>query len=139
MSWHGPSAPRVEGMATKSAVVASCASKEASTASRIFCWVSAFMLVCCPLVRCALRNKSKHIRQDLVETGPPFRITEVPIQFVAPVAAETPDGGQQERAVPDHRRVAGCSRCARLQSLPGEETARRPADQRRAGRPQDTE
>src|SRR4029450_2858245 len=42
MSWHGPSAPRVEGMATKSAVVASCASKPASTASRIRCWVSVF-------------------------------------------------------------------------------------------------
>src|SRR2546429_9084631 len=42
MSWHGPSAPRVEGMATKSAVVASCASKPASTASRILCVVSVF-------------------------------------------------------------------------------------------------
>src|ERR1700733_12360219 len=40
MSWHGPSAPRVEGIATKSRVVASCASKPASTASRIFCLVS---------------------------------------------------------------------------------------------------
>src|SRR5215471_6333716 len=40
MSWQGPSAPRVEGMATKSRVVASCASKPASTASRIRCWVS---------------------------------------------------------------------------------------------------
>src|ERR1700730_14387683 len=36
MSWHGPSAPRVEGTATKSLVVASWASKLASTASRIF-------------------------------------------------------------------------------------------------------
>ncbi len=26
MSWHGPSAPRVEGIATKSFVTASCAS-----------------------------------------------------------------------------------------------------------------
>src|SRR5262249_40032231 len=42
MSWHGPSAPRVEGMATKSAVVASCVSKPASTASRILCVVSVF-------------------------------------------------------------------------------------------------
>ena len=40
MSWHGPSAPRVEGIATKSRVVASCASKPASTASRIFRLVS---------------------------------------------------------------------------------------------------
>src|SRR6267154_3593347 len=41
MSWHGPSAPRVEGIATKSRVVANCASKLASTASRIFRLVSA--------------------------------------------------------------------------------------------------
>src|SRR6202165_1572632 len=50
ISWHGPSAPRVEGIATKSRVVASCASKLASTASRIFCLVSmAFiaLLSCC--------------------------------------------------------------------------------------------
>src|SRR5205085_3696728 len=40
MSWHGPSAPRVEGIATKSLVVASCASKPASTASRILCLMS---------------------------------------------------------------------------------------------------
>ena len=37
------SAPRVEGIATKSRVVASWASKPASTASRILCWVSAFI------------------------------------------------------------------------------------------------
>src|ERR1044071_6017414 len=43
MSWHGPSAPRVEGIATKSLVVASCASKPASTASMIFCCVSVVM------------------------------------------------------------------------------------------------
>src|SRR4029450_6503236 len=43
MSWHAPSAPRVEGSATKSRVVASCASKPASTASRIFCCVSVVM------------------------------------------------------------------------------------------------
>src|SRR5882672_1225493 len=43
MSWHGPSAPRVEGIATKSRVVASWASKPASTASRILCCVSAVM------------------------------------------------------------------------------------------------
>src|ERR1700732_4280274 len=43
MSWQGPSAPRVEGIATKSLVVANCASKPASTASRIFFCVSAVM------------------------------------------------------------------------------------------------
>src|ERR1700722_8287900 len=40
MSWHGPSAPRVEGIATKSLVVASWASKPASTASRILRCIS---------------------------------------------------------------------------------------------------
>src|SRR5258708_7517794 len=55
MSWHGPSAPRVEEIATKSRVVASCASKLASTASRIFCLVifclvsMAFISDCFPL------------------------------------------------------------------------------------------
>src|SRR5215475_6747002 len=43
MSWHGPSAPRVEGIATKSRVVASCASKPASTASRIRFVISPFI------------------------------------------------------------------------------------------------
>src|ERR1700723_3821535 len=40
MSWQGPSAPRVEGIATKSLVVASWASKPASTASRILRCIS---------------------------------------------------------------------------------------------------
>src|SRR5450631_3409017 len=51
MSWHGPSAPRVEGIATKSPVVARCASKPASTASRILRLVSgAFICVRFPVV-----------------------------------------------------------------------------------------
>src|ERR1700761_9207971 len=49
MSWQGPSAPRVEGIATKSRVVANCASKLASTASAMRCLMSfeitAFALV----------------------------------------------------------------------------------------------
>src|SRR5580704_7689130 len=50
MSWHGPSAPRVEGIATKSRVVLSWASKPASTASRIR-WASlAVMMVIVPRV-----------------------------------------------------------------------------------------
>ena len=48
MSWHGPSAPRVDGIATKSFVVASCASKPASTASRILCVVLAFIALHIP-------------------------------------------------------------------------------------------
>ncbi len=51
MSWHGPSAPRVEGIATKSRVVASWASNPASTASRIFLVWSAFMVVIVPVPR----------------------------------------------------------------------------------------
>src|ERR1700760_3510696 len=49
MSWHGPSAPRVEGIATKSRVVLSWASKPASTASRIRLVSLAFMMVIVPL------------------------------------------------------------------------------------------
>src|SRR3569832_1244661 len=45
MSWHGPYAPRVDGMATKSRVVASCRSNPASTASRMRCWVSLVIIV----------------------------------------------------------------------------------------------
>ena len=56
MSWHGPSAPRIEGIATKSLVVASCASKLASTASRIFRLVSvAFISVM--FSRCRFQNR----------------------------------------------------------------------------------
>src|SRR5947209_13052489 len=44
MSWHGPSAPRVEGIATNSLVVASCASNPASTASRILRLVSSVFM-----------------------------------------------------------------------------------------------
>src|ERR1700743_3370853 len=51
MSWHGPSAPRVEGIATKSRVVLSCASNPASTASRILRVVSAvFMMSYFPVI-----------------------------------------------------------------------------------------
>src|ERR1700687_4695124 len=58
MSWHGPSAPRVEGIATKSLVVASWASKLASTASRIFCLVSiAFISV--TIFRCCFQNRTR--------------------------------------------------------------------------------
>ena len=51
MSWHGPSAPRVEGIATKSRVVANWASKPASTASVIFLASFAFMVVMVPVPR----------------------------------------------------------------------------------------
>src|SRR5215218_7637916 len=43
MSWHGPSAPRVEGIATKSLMIANWSSKPTSTASRILCCVSVVM------------------------------------------------------------------------------------------------
>ena len=71
MSWHGPSAPRVEGIATKSRVVASCASKPASTASRIFCLVSAVIIgiVGPPITR---SNHSSPAFAGIFD--PPFRI-----------------------------------------------------------------
>src|ERR1700689_2317039 len=67
MSWHGPSAPRVEGIATKSMVVASCASKLASTASRIFRLVSRTFIasVSC----CGFQNRD---RANTVQGGTVF-------------------------------------------------------------------
>src|SRR5712672_3573188 len=71
MSWQGPSAPRVEGIATKSRVVASCASKPASTASRIFCLVSmAFIASLFPLpaaLRMPRAPRSNHTLPDLAD------------------------------------------------------------------------
>src|SRR5580704_17994447 len=55
MSWQGPSAPRVEGMAPKSLVVASCASKPVSTASTILFWMS--LAVIFVLVSCCRRDQ----------------------------------------------------------------------------------
>src|SRR4051812_47011917 len=100
MSWHGPSAPRVEGIATKSAVVASCASKPASTASRIRCWVSAFTVVLS--LRSGACPGSKHSSTDLVEGALPFRITDVPVQFAA---ATSRRGRMAENRVSDNRNV----------------------------------
>src|SRR5665213_799715 len=69
MSWHGPSAPRVEGIDTKSRVVASCASKPASTASRIFCRASmAFMCRPCPRCRFQNRRRAHTLRVRAMET-----------------------------------------------------------------------
>src|SRR3954471_6462605 len=51
MSWQGPSAPRVDGIATKSLVVASCASKLSSTAARTLCLVSLSIISACSGVR----------------------------------------------------------------------------------------
>src|ERR1700754_1451592 len=68
MSWQGPSAPRVEGIATKSRVVLSWASKPASTASRIRFVSLAFMVVIVPLSR----DQTTSRRQWAGEA--PFRI-----------------------------------------------------------------
>src|SRR4051812_33278577 len=89
MSWHGPSAPRIEGIATKSRVVASCASNPASTASRIFCWLAFITFVF--LAQSLLETRSKH---NLAGTPVPriaFRIGMPPIQSRPTLApTETP-------------------------------------------------
>src|SRR6476619_6390400 len=82
MSCHGPSAPRVEGIATKSRVVASCASKPASTASRIRCWISAFIGVSCPWAG-VYRGAIKAHPACPWEGAAAFRIREHPIQFAS--------------------------------------------------------
>src|ERR1700750_2769162 len=106
MSWHGPSAPRVEGMATKSAVVASCASKEASTASRIRCWVSALILVSCPSPAVALRIDQGTSGGAFGRPGPLSESQTCPYNSSQHLA-ERPDGGQpgvgqQEHALSHH-------------------------------------
>jgi hypothetical protein len=64
MSWHGPFTPLVEGIATKSHVVASGASKLASTASRIFCLGSmAFIALLFPLSLFPLPLSESRARQ----------------------------------------------------------------------------
>src|SRR6266705_4196549 len=95
MSWHGPSAPRVEGIATKSLVVASCASKPASTASRIFRWVSlTFIASLFPF--CAASKtapaRSNHTLPGIAEVSDRFqnraRAHTLPAKFSRPL--ETP-------------------------------------------------
>src|SRR5450759_2194093 len=111
MSWHGPSAPRVEGIATKSLVVASCASKLASTASRIFCRISmAFMASLFPLSLSESLARPYTARLDFAAHG-------------------DTDARQPQYHVPDHRRADRRGGRARLQSLPDQEGTGRPADQ----------
>src|SRR5215208_2766319 len=119
MSWHGPSAPRVEGIATKSLVVASCASKLSSMASRILCLVS---LAFIPLL----------FRLSLLESGP--RQYTARQDFAR--YGDT-DGRQPQCPVSHHRRAGRRGRRAWLQSLPDQEGTGRPADQCRSKRPQD--
>src|SRR6266403_3482408 len=97
MSWHGPSAPRVEGIATKSLVVASCASKPASTASRTLC----LAFIASSFLRgTVFEGRSNH---TLARTPAPctaFRIAGAPIQSQAdshgwPKGPKPPDAGAQ--------------------------------------------
>src|SRR5882757_6948405 len=100
MSWHGPSAPRVEGIATKSLVVASCASKPASTASRILCLWSLAFIASWFLRGTVFEGRSNH---TLARTPAPctaFRIAGAPIQSQAdshgwPKGPKPPDAGAQ--------------------------------------------
>src|SRR4051812_29114684 len=138
MSWHGPSAPRVEGIATKSRVVASCASNPASTASRIFCWLAFITFVF--LAQSLLETRSKH---NLAGTPvPPDRFQN---RHAAHTVAADPrpygdtDARKSQRHVSHHRRADRRRRRARLQSLPDQKTARGPADQSRPQRAEDRE
>src|SRR6266487_3300288 len=121
MSWHGPSVPRVEGIATKSLVVASCASKLASTASRIFCLVSmAFIALVFLLSLSESRARQYNSRPDFASHG-------------------DTDARQPQHFVSHHRRTDRRGGRARLQSLPGQEATGRPADQCRPERAEDPE
>ena len=97
MSWHGPSAPRVEGIATKSRGGGKLrveAGVDGIEDSLLGIGVHCRFLV--PRERRCRR--SKHTSTDLVEGGLPFRITDVPIQFAA---ASRP----AENRMPDNRNV----------------------------------
>src|SRR6478609_6292968 len=121
MSWHGPSAPRVEGIATKSLVVASCASKLASTASRIFCLGSmAFIALLFPLWLSESRARQYTPSPDLAYHG-------------------DTDARQPQHSVSHHRRADRRGGRAWLQSLPDQEGTRGPADQCRPERAEDLE
>src|SRR5215510_7059019 len=98
MSWHGPSAPRVEGMATKSAVVASCASNPASTASRILCVVSVFTAFLVPRKRNCGSIKA-HLARSCGEQATFQNHRRAHTIRHTSDAAEMADGGQQERAL----------------------------------------
>src|SRR5262245_31383693 len=112
MSWHGPSAPRVEGIATKSRVVASWASKPASTASRIRCCVSAFMR------RLQSRTQTKYGARSLASAAGirkmrvPQGIFEQPAFRVAAQRCRTLDAVKQPRA-----RFGRAENCAHRNAL----------------------
>src|SRR5258705_890000 len=121
MSWHGPSAPRVEGIATKSRVVASCASKPASTASRILCVVAVALIASgFPLSLSESRARQYTPRRDFATHG-------------------DTDARQPQYHVSHHRRADRRVGRARLQPLPDQEATGRPADQCRPERVEDTE
>src|SRR6476620_6935625 len=113
MSWHGPSAPRVEGIATKSRVTASWASKLASTASRIFCVVSvAFM---------ASRVLSSLSESQACPYTPPN-----------PASHGATDVRQPQYSVSHYRSADRGGGRAGLQSVPVQEGIGRRADQSRS-------
>src|SRR5260370_15869600 len=118
MSWHGPSAPRVDGIATKSRVVPSCASKPASTASRILCSVSVAF-----------------IASDFLLSLSESQARQYTPGWDFATHGDT-DGRQSQYSVSHHRRADRGGWRARLQSLPNQEATRRPADQCTPSRPQ---
>src|SRR5260370_10677210 len=142
MSWHGPSAPRVLGIATKSFVVASCASKLASTASRIFRWVSmAFICVIFPFARGFAKPRSNHTLPDFADVLGRFQNREHANTLHGKISrpTETSDARQSQYSVSHHRRADRRGGRARLQSLPDQEATGRPADQCRPERAEATQ
>src|SRR5947209_18572269 len=102
MSWHGPSAPRVEGMATKSPVAASCPSKLASTASRILRFLSLVFM-------------ASRVPSSLSESqGSPYTPAN-------PASHGAMDARQPQYSVSDHRRADRGGGRAGLQSVPDQE------------------
>jgi len=98
MSWHGPSALG-GGIATKSLVVASCASKLASTASRIFRLMSLAFIASRFLSSCCKIETPQRVSNDLARIA--SRIAAAPINFAhgASCPMETPDDRQLQHSV----------------------------------------
>src|ERR1700739_2194550 len=119
MSWHGPSAPRVEGIATKSRVALSCASNPASTASRILGVVSAtFIMSYFPVIHAVAtprRGDQIILCAALQPSRTAFRIGPTSIQSPMRAALgpsvertrrmEREDTRQPQYPLSDHRRV----------------------------------
>jgi hypothetical protein len=98
MSWHGPSAPRAKGIATKSRVVVNCPSKFVSTASRIFrCISPGFIASRSPFMVTKVESQSAVIGSAWIA----LRIAVAPIHFCGGASRpmEASDGGLSQHHV----------------------------------------